>query len=339
MLTLNILDILRKNTDSEHRLSQKQIVDILASEYQMEVDRKAVKRNLMNLMDFGYDIECSETERRGRDGETETIAHDWYIHREFEDSELHLLIDSLLFSRQIPSKQGGQLIDKLKGLSSRYFTARVKYMRTLPEVKSTNKQLFHIIDLLDEAISKGQQVVFKYGIHDVDSKLHPRLDEKVGKPRIYTIDPYQMVAANGRYYLICRNAPHDKLANYRIDRILDIEILDKHVKPLKELPGLSGGLNLPQHMAEHIYMFSGESVDVRFRVERGSLMHVFDWFGSGVRFSNKTDSSVDVSVRVNERAMLFWALQFGKYVEVLDPVSLRQKLHDTAQAIADNHKP
>jgi hypothetical protein len=118
MLALNILDILRKNTDSEHRLSQKQIVDILASEYQMEVDRKAVKRNLMNLMDFGYDIECSETERRGKDGEIETIASDWYIHREFEDSELHLLIDNLLFSRQIPGKQCGQLIDKLKGQPS-----------------------------------------------------------------------------------------------------------------------------------------------------------------------------------------------------------------------------
>ncbi len=56
MLIMNILDILKKYTDENHRLSQKEIVDILKSEYDMTVDRKAVKRNLMNLIDFGYEI-------------------------------------------------------------------------------------------------------------------------------------------------------------------------------------------------------------------------------------------------------------------------------------------
>ena len=53
MLIMNILDILKKYTDENHRLSQKEIADILKSEYDMTVDRKAVKRNLMNLIDFG----------------------------------------------------------------------------------------------------------------------------------------------------------------------------------------------------------------------------------------------------------------------------------------------
>ena len=47
MLIMNILDILKKYTDENHRLSQKEIADILKSEYDMTVDRKAVKRNLM----------------------------------------------------------------------------------------------------------------------------------------------------------------------------------------------------------------------------------------------------------------------------------------------------
>ena len=59
MLIMNILDILKKYTDENHRLSQKEIADILKSEYDMTVDRKAVKRNLMNLIDFGYEIEYS----------------------------------------------------------------------------------------------------------------------------------------------------------------------------------------------------------------------------------------------------------------------------------------
>jgi len=53
MLILNILDILRKYSDENHRLSAKEICERLEKEYSQRVDRKAVKRNLMNLIDFG----------------------------------------------------------------------------------------------------------------------------------------------------------------------------------------------------------------------------------------------------------------------------------------------
>ena len=46
LLIMNILDILRKYTDEDHRLSQKEIVDILRREYEMKADRKAVRRNI-----------------------------------------------------------------------------------------------------------------------------------------------------------------------------------------------------------------------------------------------------------------------------------------------------
>ena len=42
MLTMNILDILKRYTDEDHRLSQKEIMDILEREYDMKVERKAV---------------------------------------------------------------------------------------------------------------------------------------------------------------------------------------------------------------------------------------------------------------------------------------------------------
>ena len=63
MLVMNILDILRKYTDEDHRLSQKDIIEILKTEYGMTADRKAVRRNLTNLMEAGYEIEYSESTR------------------------------------------------------------------------------------------------------------------------------------------------------------------------------------------------------------------------------------------------------------------------------------
>lgn len=52
MVIINILDILKKYTDMDHRLTQAEIADILKKEYYMEVDRKTVKRNLLNLLDL-----------------------------------------------------------------------------------------------------------------------------------------------------------------------------------------------------------------------------------------------------------------------------------------------
>lgn len=134
LLILNILDILRKYTDEDHRLSQKEIAEILKNEYDMKADRKAIRRNLLNLMDCGYEIEYSETIRnvpvkdkktgevlRDKDTgepvmEENELWSDFYLKRQFTDGELRLLIDSLLFSRHIPYSQCKDLVEKLEDL-------------------------------------------------------------------------------------------------------------------------------------------------------------------------------------------------------------------------------
>ena len=140
MLIMNILDILRKYTDEDHRLSQREIMKILESEYDMKAERKSVKRNLMNLIDWGYNIEYSESVRVNKNGEEEILYTDWYLERDFSDAELRLLIDSLLFSKHIPYSQCKELIEKIAGLSNRYFKSRVKHIRTMPINATDNKQ-------------------------------------------------------------------------------------------------------------------------------------------------------------------------------------------------------
>ena len=98
LLIMNILDILRRYTDEDHRLSQKEIADILKKDYDMIADRKSIRRNLLNLMDCGYDIEYSETVRmvpNPKTGELEEsyIWSDFYMEPDFTDGELRLLID------------------------------------------------------------------------------------------------------------------------------------------------------------------------------------------------------------------------------------------------------
>lgn len=322
ILVLNILKVLQKYSDENHRLSQKTILEYVEKDFEMPVDRKAIKRNLMNLIDADFDLEYTETIRTNKKGEQEALCSDWYLVREFTDAELRLLIDGLLFSKHIPYNQCQELVEKLKGLSSKYFEAKVKYIKTLPENMPANKQIFSTIDMLDEAISTGKQVEFLYNDFGIDKKLHPRLDSK-GEPRRYVINPYQMAATNGRYYLLANYDKYDNISHYRIDRISGIKILDT---PVKKQRSLSESINLPKHMAEHIYMFSGANERVTMRIKKCVVSDVIDWFGRDVSFYDETEDEVTASVIVNLQAMRYWAMQYARFVEVLRPASLREEI-------------
>lgn len=333
-LAFVILDVLQQYTDSEHKLSQNDIIEILETEYDMKADRKSVKRNITSLMEMGYPIEFSETLRRypNKDGvlEDSYILSDFWIDREFDDSELRLLIDSLLFSKYIPYSQCKNLVEKLEGLSNRYFRSRIRFISTLPETTPQNKELFYTIEVLDDAIAKGKQVAFTYNGYGTDKKLHPKREQE------YIVNPYQMAATNGRYYLIGNYDKYDNVAHYRLDRITGIRMLDTQVKPVRQVEGMKNGLYLPTHMAEHLYMFSGGSIPVTFRMKKTILNDVIDWFGTEIAFSEETEDEVTARVTVNWHAMRHWALQYCRHTKILAPADLAETVKtDLGAALAN----
>jgi predicted DNA-binding transcriptional regulator YafY len=107
---------------------------------------------------------------------------------------------------------------------------------------------------------------------------------------------------------------------------------------LRSLPGYEGGLDLPEHMAEHLYMFAKKPVRVRFKAVADALNHVFDWFGQTAEVvSLPGGEGYEVTVNVNEQAMRYWALQFYEYVEVLEPESLRESLSAASKTLAEKY--
>ncbi|MBQ6430390.1 MAG: WYL domain-containing protein [Oscillospiraceae bacterium] len=341
-LILNILDILRRYTDEEHRLSQKEIAEILRTEYGMTAERKTIRRHLLNLIDCGYEIEYSESvrmvpNRKAGELEESYLWSDFYLVRDFTDAELRLLIDGLLFSKHVPYSQCRELVQKLEGLSNRYFRSRVKFIRTLPDNAPQNRQLFYTIDVIDEAIGKGKKISFRYTTFGTDKKRRPRLGED-GKPKEYVVSPYQMAAANGRYYLIACTDPHDNVSHYRLDRIADVRLTDEPVRPAKTVQGLEKGVDLPKHMAEHLYMFAGKSETVTFRMKKYLIDDVIDWFGADVTFSDENEDAVTARVRVNLQAMRRWAVQYAPHVRVLTPDHLVEAVKTDLQTALEQYR-
>lgn len=322
-LNLIILKILWEHTDEKHTLMQQEIVKLVKSEYGLEIDRRSVKNNIDALQEMfeGTSYEIS----------TEGGYH--LSGREFDDSELRMLIDSVLFSKTVSNNQARVLVEKLKKLSNRYFNAKVQHICNLPEIQhSDNKQILYVIDALNDAIASKKKVSFVYNEYKTDFKLYPKKTQK------YVVNPYQMVANNGRYYLIANYDKYNDISHYRIDKITDIEILDDRIKDAKLVPEIAKGLNLPRHMAEHIYMFSGESINIKFLADKSLMTELVDWFGKDFRILEEKETQLLISVKCNMESMKYWALQYGPYVEIIDPESLRNQLIEDIESMYSKYR-
>ena len=355
LLPLYMLDILWENTDEDHRISLTEIGEKIRLKYGTTPNRKTLRRNMVALVESDAGIEYNVRKKKSpvqqkntETGQLEKVIDEktgkplmetienwsgYYISRDFEKSEIRLLIDGLLFSRHIPHKDCMELAEKLANLAGPYFKSHVRHIFTRPDTMPQNPQIFYNIELLDEAIHTGKKVEFSYLEYGTDMKQHPRT-HKNGNVRRYRVSPYQMAAKDGRYYLICNHGYYDDLANYRVDRMKDIEILeDDPVRPVESLPGSGKGqLDLARYMNEHIYMFGQQNSAVKFRIRKSRLNDLIDNFGTNISFSGETDEEVTVIAMVNEMGMLQFAKNYAPDVVILEPKPLAEEMKAWAEA-------
>ena len=341
IIILYILQILRKYTDFNHTMTQQQIAEKLKADYGLEVNRTTVKRNITDLIDAGYDIQYTEvvrshTDRKTGEREENVIYTDLYYQHDFTESELRMLIDGLLFSRSVPYRQRKQLIDKLGKLSSAYFNQRMNHVHCMSADSPQNPELFHTIDVLDEAITNQKQVRITYGYYGTDMKLHKSRGAD-GNEKRQVLNPYQMLASEGRYYLICNNDRHENVANYRIDRIMNIEMLETPVKPKSQVVGLEEGLDLQEYVYQNLNMFSGKADRVEFEIPKSAVSLVIDFFGRHVSFSEKENGTVSCRLLVSREAMKRWAVQFSGTVRVTSPKELVEEIRQEIVKAAEQY--
>ncbi len=304
---LYILEILKKYSDAEHKLKQQDIIKYMEKDYGAVCDRKTISRNITDLMDAGYEVEHD--------------AGGYYFDgRPFEDSELRLLIDSILASRYIPKRQANDLVDRLIDLSSTHFKKRVRHIYSLDNLERAERNdLFWNLECIGEAIEENRQIAFYYNKFGDDKKLHRTTENK------HVVNPYYITIANGRYYLVGNNDKYDDITHFRLERISDVEILKGSRKPKEKIWDFKDGQGLSKHMLEHVYMFSGPSVHVILKVTPDGINDVIDWLGRDVGIRKEGDFLL-VDTVTNKQAMKYWAVQFGEKVEVLEPADLRESI-------------
>ncbi len=307
---IRIWQILQRHSDYDHPLTQEEIIKYLESDYGIQMERKAVGKNIADLRDAGIDIGS----RR---------AGSYIDSREFEDSELKLLIDGVLQSKHITARHSKDLIEKLCGLSNKYFRSHVKNVYSVNDwSKTENQALFYNIDVVDEAIAQGKQVQYDYNKYGVDAKLH--------RSSFQRVSPYQLILHNQRYYLMGYSDYWGNMTFHRLDRISNMRIYDKPATPITSVKGYENGLDFKQIASMMPYMYTDTPERIEFIADEFIVDQIVDWFGKDIKISKlpDVDKKVKVELIASPNAMEHWALQYLNHVEVTKPEGLRDRIRE-----------
>lgn len=302
-LPLIILEILQKYSDENHRLSQRDIEQYLSEKYDLEVDRRSVKRGITDLIDLGLNIQYTEYTRNVRDkrsgiADEQAMLTDFYLERDFCDCEIRLLIDEILDSKYIPSRQRRELISKLEGLSSVYFRKGNNIIMVAPESDDNDNQLFYTIEMLEEAISASCMVNFKYKtfVAGSDGKIICRKMEE----RVFPADMYM---ENGLYTMSCYTELGD-IITFRIDYISDVKIIENRIMKTRKA--------------------KSEKTDiVKFVTSDENLGAFVEEFGMHNLRVYKDGDEMIVKVKTNKKNALSFAIYNSANVDIVSPESYR----------------
>lgn len=315
---LRILQILEDETDKGHPYTQAQIIKRLSEKYDITVERKAVGRNLSLLKEAGFGIE-------------NTKAGSFFDDRTFEQSELRLLVDSILCSRYINKKHSEDLIEKIVALGGKNFKSHVKHIYSVGKwSKSDNIEFFYNIEIADEAIETAKQITFHYNKFDETARLK--------KTYRQIVSPYQMILHNQRYYLMAYNEYWKNMAFYRMDKITDVEILDKPQTPIRSVPGYKNGIDYKDLATSRPYLYADKAEKIVVACDKALMDDVVDWFGNGVSVRKGNEGQIVVTLYASKDAMLYWALQYGRRAKVLEPADLVQKIKQTLEDVLKSYE-
>ena len=316
---IRILQIFEKYSDFDHPLKQEDIARYLEEDYGIVIERKAIGRNISLLKEAGYDIE-------------QTRAGSFLEARDFEDSELRMLIDGVLSSSHIAPKYSKDLIERLCGLSNVYFKSHIKNIYSVNDWNKTdNIALFYNIDMIDLAIEKGVQIAFDYNKFGVDKKLHKSASHKAS--------PYQLILHNQRYYLMALNEKWHNMGFYRLDRISNMTLIeDRPLTNIRTVEGYENGIDYKEIATGLPYMFTDKPQPIEFIADKNIIDHIVDWFGRDIKITEIDEATVKVELTASVFAMEHWAKQYLGFVEITKPLELREKIKDSLIEAIEKYK-
>lgn len=144
-------------------------------------------------------------------------------------------------------------------------------------------------------------------------------------PVSHELHAYGLVFHLGSLYLVANSALHHEIRHFKIDRITGVELLDSRFeKPVE--------FRLQDHLANSFGIFKGDGTETRVRVRFSTSARRYVeekiWHPSQ-SLEVQTDGTLIAEFRLSGTDEIRkWIMSFGKNAEVLEPLSMRQKIRN-----------
>lgn len=325
---LYIQKILLEKTDENHGLSVNEIISELEA-YGITAERKSIYDDLRILETFGLDI-CSE--------KSKTVKY--YIgSRDFQISELKLLVDAIQSSKFITEKKSLELIKKVEALSSENEAKQLQNQVVVSNrVKTANETIYYNVDRLHDAISRNRAVEFFYNRWKLNLGSTEKLTfERRRNGEKYLVSPWALCWDDENYYLIGFDEKYGQIRHYRVDKMEKIELTDKKRSGTEQF----SNIDLAKYSQATFGMFAGESVKVTLSVDNSLVGVIADRFGKNIFITadEENENRFLVSVNVNISEQFFgWLFALGENAKLISPEDVVKKFKKHSRKVSNMYK-
>ncbi|MBQ9744639.1 MAG: WYL domain-containing protein [Clostridia bacterium] len=307
---LKLWELLKNETDEQHPMDTVEIIERLGKEGIL-VDRKILYSDIELLNNYGYEV-MKDRSKRNR----------YYVmDRGFDLPEIRILMDAVQASAFVTEKKTEELIGKIASLAgSKKGEALKKNVVRFSSVKSLNELIFYSVDTIATAIIEGKRISFNYFSIDAHKEKSYRTERNnPNKIKLYKVNPVATVFDNDQYYLVCYDDKHKGLANYRIDRMERVRILEEPITENKEVEKI----DIAKRNRQMFGMFGGDTHTVTFHADKSILDVIFDKFGNKIELFEAKDGKLSCKADVQIGPMFIaWCCSFGDRLKVVSPPSV-----------------
>lgn len=315
---LKLLELLQQQTDDQHPLTTTEIcakMDLIG----IPCDRRTLSKDIALLNEQGYEILWRWVgKEKGY----------YIVDRSFSVPELKILIDAVQAATFITEKKSSELIDKIADLGGSHrgdiLKSNIVHFNTR---KHSNESIYYSVDALEDALQQQKKVIFRYfDLNEHGEKIYRRDGHH------YVVEPVGLVFSEDNYYLMAYSAMHDRTANYRVDRMDAVEIIDEQIT--EKALQLRDSVDCFTEQA--FKMYGGQLVEITIQFDAKLIGVVYDKFGEDTKMIRLNANTCVAAVKVQVSPTFWgWIFQFGKQMQITSPDSVIEEYKNRVAMITE----
>ena len=326
---LKLWEMLSRETDSEHALGTEEIIRRFR-DMGIECVRATVYSDVKTLQKYGYEVMCNNGVGK---------SNEYYVgERIFSMPEVQILMNAVQAANFVTENKTAELVNKVAQLAGGGQADVLKQnIVEFSTVKSANEKIYYSINEISTAINNDKKISFCYFDYNANHEFVYRPDkENPSEKRVYEVNPLATVYKNDNYYLFCYSDNHDNIAQYRVDRMTDVDVLGEP----RTQSAVADTFDLAKHKKQMFDIYGGEEATVTFQASNDNkiLNIIFDRFGKEINMRVINADTVEFIADVQiSPTFLAWCCSLGNSLKVVAPNNVVDSVKEYVGMLIQNY--